>query len=98
MKMKPDTERRIDQVIPLILKNPSKVVKDYPTDPEVIHHHVRNLVFVSAYFIRMFSDMPEEEHRTIFIKGYQSIRTNHKIYLSPQVFDEVYSIAKTEAF
>lgn len=97
MKMKPDTERRIDQVIPLILKNPSKTIKDYPTDPEVIRRHVWNLVFVSAFFINMFSDMPEEEHKTIFIKGYQSIRTNHKIYLNPQVFNEVYSIAKAEA-
>lgn len=97
MKMKPDTERRISCVIPLILKNPSKAIKDYPTDPEVIRHHVWNLVFVSAYFINMFSDMPEEEHRTIFIKGYQSIRTNHKIYLNQQAFNEVYSIAKAEA-
>ena len=94
--MKPETEHRIEQVIPLILKNPSKIMKDYPTDPEVIHHHISDLVNVSAHFFKLFSDRPEE-HETIFIKGYQSIRINHKIYLTRDLFDEVFSIAKAEA-
>lgn len=94
--MKPETERRIEQVIPLILKNQSKIMEDYQTDPEVIRHHISNLVKVSAHFFKLFLDRPEE-HETIFIKGYQSIRINHKIYLTPKLFDKVFSIAKAEA-
>lgn len=94
--MKPETERRIDQVIPLILKNPTKAVKDYPTDPEVIRHHVSNLVNVSAHFFKLFSDRPEE-HETIFITEYLSFKRTYKIRLIRPAFDELFSIAKAEA-
>ena len=96
MKMKPDTERRIDQVIPMILKNPTRAFKDYPTDPEVIRHHVRNFVYASACFFKLSSDKPEE-HETIFINAYLSFKRIHKIRLIRPAFDELFSIAKAEA-